>query len=307
MWRPALDDISTTEPWPRSYIAGRKARRVRKAVVRLRSSVARQLSRLSSTSGVSAPPPPAQATSNCGGPKAVRAATRSASDGAAWVRSAAKAAASPPARRIDCTTDASAASSRPVTTTFAPRLASARAVPAPMPRAPPVTSATRPAKSRAGSDIAGRRHGHERQRQQTGRDALADGGLASRRAAALCAQSSQEHRAAGRLQRQRHQGAGDAESQQGLRRAKSPTMGQPPEPAAAQHRRDGGAHLRHEEALELGGAGSRHGEGEAGPPDHGEDMQADGEDEADLHANAPLAGWVDIGFTYCISNVVGKA
>ena len=83
--------------------------------------------------------------------------------------------ATPPLARISFTTRSSAARSRPETTTFAPRIASACAIPAPIPREPPVTSATRPAiPGSSKSDIARHCHRDERDGEQTCRNSLAD-------------------------------------------------------------------------------------------------------------------------------------
>ncbi len=118
-----------------------------KVAVRSESTTSRQCPTVSSAVGTGMPLPPANAARMWTGPSrsAMVAAARCSS--CSTVQSARTASAAPPAAVIESATPASACSSRPMTATLAPLAASARAVWAPMPREPPVTTATRPARS----------------------------------------------------------------------------------------------------------------------------------------------------------------
>jgi hypothetical protein len=83
------------------------------------------------------------------GPKCRTACAKPAcTDASSLTSSAAMATASGASARMDSTAAASACASRPASVTRAPRSSKARAQAAPMPRAPPVTSACFPASGR---------------------------------------------------------------------------------------------------------------------------------------------------------------
>jgi nucleotide-binding universal stress UspA family protein len=136
------DQVKTIEPRPRSIMPGRKLLTVRKVEVRSESITERHCSSAICSVGVGYSCPPANAANTSTGPSSSSTRPRMRSTAAKSVRSAATPRASPPLPRISWTTESIAASSRPLTVTFAPFWASRRQVAAPMPREPPVTTAT---------------------------------------------------------------------------------------------------------------------------------------------------------------------
>ena len=145
--RPGDEAIVMTEPPPSAIMPGRNACTVRKVAVRLPSTtVCQSCSSISS----SVPGPrsnPANAASTPTGPNSRSAARTRSATAALSVTSAATPVAVPPSSRIVSTTAWIASLSRPLTTTFMPLAAKCRQVRAPMPRDPPVTTATLPARS----------------------------------------------------------------------------------------------------------------------------------------------------------------
>src|ERR1700678_1024814 len=129
---PAPDEVLTIRPQPRSFIAGTTARVHRNMVVRFASTTLRQASTGTSSSGRPTCPttPPAVLTRMSTGPTAVK--TSLTADGS--VRSAAVSA--DPSRAVGCLS---------TRCTLAPSAARASAIAAPIPWAPPVTTATLPA------------------------------------------------------------------------------------------------------------------------------------------------------------------
>jgi hypothetical protein len=125
-----------------SIIPGRSSFTVRNVEVRFESMIERHSSSVVSCTGVIAPNPPANATSTSTGPSEDSTRERIAAMSAALHTSPGTA--SPP---MSETTAPIAVSSRPPTATRTSFAASARAVAAPMPREPPVTRATLPARS----------------------------------------------------------------------------------------------------------------------------------------------------------------
>ena len=145
--RAAAEDIVTIAPECRAIMPGRNAEIVRNVEVRSLSRTERQCSPVSRSVGTGMPLPPANAARTSTGPSCASTTPRIAAIAASFVQSAATPIARPPSVVIDSTVASIAAWSRPTTATSAPFTASARLVAAPMPRDPPVTTATLPARS----------------------------------------------------------------------------------------------------------------------------------------------------------------
>jgi hypothetical protein len=77
-------------------------------------------------------------------------------------------------------------------------------------------------------------------------------------------------------------------------------MKQKPQQRTAQHGGNGGAHLRPKQLFRIIAARSRQCECRAGPKHAGQNMQDEGKNERDLHAQALYA--LPIEYTFCISN-----
>src|ERR1019366_7237055 len=159
-WRAAAEDMVMMTPECAAIMSGRNAEMVRKVEVRSDSTTLRQLAAVSAAVGTGMPSPPAKAASTSIGPSWSLTCWWSASRSASTGQSAATPIARPPRESMASTTAAMASRSRPVTATATLLAARARAVAAPMPREPPVTTATCPARSGVDHGFGRERVGH---------------------------------------------------------------------------------------------------------------------------------------------------
>src|SRR5262249_6198035 len=131
-------------PQPRATIPGRTAWLHNSAPRRLTSMPRHHLSRGVSQKGPNGSTTPALLTSTSTDPRRCAMALRALVTPRGSVTSAENATASPPATRIRCVVSSRSAAERAITATLAPEAASVCAMARPMPRPPPVTTATLP-------------------------------------------------------------------------------------------------------------------------------------------------------------------
>src|SRR5215471_11331934 len=141
--RPSCDEILTMEPPPASRMAGIAARVPRKTPVELTAMIRSQSARV--VSSIRLPPPmPALFTRTSSFPYRRSASATAPAQSDSLVTSRRTNVASPLAARISSTVLLPSASRTSPSTTFAPSFVNRRPASAPIPRAPPLISATFP-------------------------------------------------------------------------------------------------------------------------------------------------------------------